>query len=245
MKKNKIYKTLLAFVILLLIGLFTFIIYFQLTLHFDEEVSQRLTEDVIVINDIVVSMYLIKYDSGYIAIDTGYFDCFIKRGLEYNNISTDDIKYVLLTHSDADHVNNVHLFNKAKIYFPLNEKKMLDNKKQRFAFLSFYTNKIEMEKFTFTEDHDELILGNKKVQCISLPGHTEGSMGYFIDNKYLFTGDAFRLKNGKISLPFRKYFVTDQEAMLKSIDKVSKLDSVKYIFTAHSGFTADFNFAVK
>jgi glyoxylase-like metal-dependent hydrolase (beta-lactamase superfamily II) len=70
-------------------------------------------------------------------------------------------------------------------------------------------------------------------------------MGYFIDNKYLFTGDAFRLKNGKISLPFRKYFVTDQEAMLKSIDKVSKLDSVKYIFTAHSGFTADFNFAVK
>ncbi len=33
---------------------------------------------------------------------------------------------------------------------------------------------------------------------ISMAGLTVGSMGYLVDNKYLFSGDAFRLKNGRL-----------------------------------------------
>lgn len=190
-------------------------------------------------------MYLVKSDSGYIAIDTGYFESFVRRGLEYNNITTEEIKYLLITHSDADHVNNINLFNRAKIFFPSEEKGMLDHKSQRFTFLPFYKNNIDMNGFLLTKDYDEIKIGGRKIKCISLPGHTDGSMGYLVDNKYLFTGDALRLKNGKIAIPFRKYFVSDKNAMLESINKVANLDSVEFIFTAHSGFTADFNFAVE
>lgn len=213
-------------------------------LHFDEQVSERITEDVIALNDLIVRMYLIKIDSGYIAIDTGYFESFLKKGLEYNNISFNEIKYVFLTHSDADHVNNLKLFKNAKIFFSEKEKKMLDNRKQRFTFLPFYTNEFNVNKFSLLNDGDEIKIANRKIKCISLPGHTDGSIGYIIDNKYLFSGDAFRIKNGRIDLPFKKQFVMDINEMKSSLKKVASLDSIRFIFSSHSGFTADFKFAV-
>jgi hypothetical protein len=69
-------------------------------------------------------------------------------------------------------------------------------------------------------------------------------MGYIIDGRYLFSGDAFRIKNGKITVPNLKPFVMDLNEMKKSIEKVCKLKGVQYIFTSHSGFTADFSFAI-
>ena len=213
-------------------------------LNYEERLTERLTDDVIVINDLLSSMYLVRVDSTYLAIDTGFFDSFLERGLEYNNILPDEIKYIFLTHSDADHVNNIKLFKSAKVFFPKEEKEMLDNKRQRFTFLPFYSNEIDLANYNLIQEGDSVMLGNRKIKFISLPGHTKGSMGFIVDDKYLFSGDAFRLKNGKISVPFRKYFVTSENKMLETIHKVSKLDSIKYIFTAHSGFTADFQFAI-
>ena len=69
-------------------------------------------------------------------------------------------------------------------------------------------------------------------------------MGYIINDKYLFSGDAFRIRNGKIAVPHMKLHIMDLNEMKKSIEKVSKLKGVKYIFTSHSGFTADFSFAI-
>lgn len=244
MKIKKIFfGILIGLITLLIISTISFSIYFYLMLNYDEQVSERITEDVIVINDLFVSMYLVKTDSGFIAIDTGFFESFIEKGLEYNQISSKEIKYVLLTHSDADHVNNLKIFKNAKVFFPFKEKIMLDHKRQRFTFLPFYSNGFDIKKYTLVDDGAELLLANKYVKCISLPGHTEGSMGFIIDDKYLFSGDAFRIKNGKLAVPFKKQFVMNEVDIRKSIIKVSKFQSLKYIFTSHSGFTADFNFA--
>lgn len=244
----KISKTLkaISIVILILIAVsaISFYTYFYLILNFDEQITEHYTKDVVVINDLFVSMYLVKTDSGYIAIDTGFFNSYIGKGLEYNNISKVDVKYILLTHSDADHVNGINLFKNARIFFPFEEKKMLDHKKQRFTFLPFYSNGLDVKKYSLVKDGEELNLFGKKINCISLPGHTDGAMGYIIDNKYLFSGDAFRIKNGKLKAPFKKQFVMDLNKMEESLKKVALLDSIKYIFSAHSGFTADFNFAI-
>lgn len=245
MKFSKSIKIIsIVVVILLVISAFSFTTYFYLMLNYDEQITERLTEDVIVVNDLFVSMYLIKADSGYIAIDTGFINSYIEKGLKYNNISKADVKYILLTHSDADHVNGIKLFNNAKILFPAAEKSMLDHKKQRFTFLPFYSNGFDIKKYRLLQDGDELDLMGKKVNCVSLPGHTDGTMGYIIDNKYLFTGDAFRIKNGKLDVPLKKQFVMDLNQMRQSLKKAASLDSVKYIFSSHSGFSADFNFAV-
>lgn len=235
---------LIVILVLILVSGIAITTYFYLKLSYDEQITEHYTKDVIVINDLFVSMYLIKSDSGYIAIDTGFFNSYIEKGLEYNNISKADIKYILLTHSDADHVNGIKLFNNAKIFFPFEEYKMLDHKKQRFTFLPFYSNGLYVKKYSLVKDGEELNLMGKKIACISLPGHTDGAMGYLVDNNYLFTGDAFRIKNGKLEVPFKKQFVMDLNRMKLSLKKVAGLDSVKYIFSSHSGFTANFKFAI-
>ena len=245
MKIKKPFKIFSIIVLILItVSTISFATYFYLTLNYDEQITEHLTEDVIVINDLFVSMYLVKTDSGYIAIDTGFFSSFVEKGLEYNKISKDEIRFVLLTHSDADHVNGVKLFRNAKILFPAAEKKMLDHKKQRFTFFPFYSNGIDFNNFLLLNDGDQFKLLGKNINCFSLPGHTDGTMGFIIDDKYLFSGDAFRLKNGKIDLPYKKQFVMNLNNMRQSLKKVALLDRVKFIFSSHSGFTADFNFAV-
>ena len=219
------------------------IIYF-LYYNYNEELSVRPTDDVIVINDLFTTMYLVRTDKGYIAIDTGYNKLIIRKGLENNNIKPEDVKAVLITHSDIDHQSAGELFYKAQIYFPKEENEMIEKKIPRFSFLPFIKNSINFKSYTLVNDNDSLLIDNRKIKCISLPGHTLGSMGYIVDGKYLFSGDAFRIKSGKIALPNRKIFVMDLDKMKNSIKRVSELKGIKYIFSAHSGFTADFGFAV-
>ncbi len=52
------------------------------------------------------------------------------------------------------------------------------------------------------------------------------------------------LKMEKLDVPLKKQFVMDLNQMRQSLKKAASLDSVKYIFSSHSGFSADFNFAV-
>ena len=243
--ENKIIKRLFLIIgIMLLTGFTVLIITFYATLNFDEQITEYLTEDVIVINDFVVSIYLVKSDSGYILVDTGLFESYIEKALKYNHIPIDSVKHILITHSDIDHVNLIKYFKNAKVYFPAQEKKMLESKKQRFTFLPFYSNGFYINRFNLVSNGDGLNLAGKSIKCISLPGHTEGSMGYIFDGKYLFTGDAFRIKNGKITVPHLKWVLMDLEMMKRSLKKVTQLKDIKYIFTSHSGFTSNFNFAV-
>ena len=69
-------------------------------------------------------------------------------------------------------------------------------------------------------------------------------MCYLVDGKYLFTGDVLSLKNGKVD-EFSKYISMDTKADRKSIDRLSHLQGVEYIFTAHHGFTENFEEAFK
>lgn len=239
LKKVGLYFTLTVMIIITAL-----VARFYSMLSYNEHISENLTKDVIVINDYIVSIYLVKSDSGYIAIDTGYFESFVEEGLRYNHISKDSIKYMLITHSDPDHVSLIKIFKNAKVYFPEKEKRMLEEKKTRFSFLPFYSSGFNVNGCTFVNDGDELSLDGKSVRCISLPGHTDGSMGYIIDNKYLFVGDAFRIKNGKISEPNLKWVLMNLEQMRNSLKKVAKLENVQYIFSSNSGFTANFKFAV-
>ena len=242
--KKLISKIVFGLVSVLLFAFAVYGVVYYLYYHYNEELTVRLTKDVIVINDLISTMYLVRTDNGYIAIDAGFDKAIVKRGLEYNRIKPEDVKAVLITHSDPDHQNVGELFYKAKIYFPKEENEMIENKTPRFSFLPFIKNSNYFKNYTLVNDNDSLIIDNKKVKCVALPGHTLGSMGFIIDGKYLFSGDAFRIKNGKIALPNRRFLVMDVEKMKRSIARVSKLKGIKYIFSAHSGFTADFAFAV-
>lgn len=246
--KNKPHKILSNIVVALfslvfLAGVIYGVTYY-LYYHYNEELTVRLTDDVIVINDLISIMYLVKTDNGYIAIDTGFDKTLVKRGLEYNRIKPEEVNAILITHSDPDHQNVGELFSKAAVFFPQKENEMIEKGILRFKFLPFIKNSNYFKRYTLVIDNDSLTISNRKIKCISLPGHTLGSMGYIIDGKYLFTGDAFRIKDGKIALPNRKFLVMDIDQMKNSIEKIKKFKGIKYIFSANSGFTADFPFAI-
>jgi len=228
--------------ILLVILVYKIVCFFYCNYY--EALSIRPTKDVFIINDLFSQIFLIKTENGFIAIDTGCHETIVKRGLEYNRIKPEDVKAVFITHSDIDHQSACGVFEKAQFYFPEKEYEMIINKIPRFSYFPFYKNPIYLKNYITVNDNDSLCIDKLKVRCVSLPGHTLGSMGYIVNGKYLFSGDAFRIKNGKVAVPKLKYLIMDLAEMNKSIDKVSKLKGIKYIFTSHSGFTADYDFAV-
>ncbi len=201
------------------------------------------TGDVIIIKDSFTEMFLMRTSKGFIAIDSGFHSANIRKGLAYNNIQPEDVKAVFITHSDIDHQHAAGIFTKAQFYFPEKELEMIENKIPRLRYLPFIKNSICLKSYTTVNDDDSIWIDNLKVKCISLPGHTLGSMGYLIDDKYLFSGDAFRIKNGKITVPYLKLFVMDLNEMEKSINKICTFTGVQYIFTSHSGFTTDLSSA--
>ncbi len=209
-----------------------------------EDVPAHPASDVVIIKDMFTKIFLIRSGNGFIAIDSGYHNAVIQKGLAYNNIQPEDVKAVFITHSDIDHQNAAEVFTNAQFYFPKKEIEMIANKMPRFSCFPFIKNSVRLKHYTTVNDNDSLWIDNLKVKCISLPGHTLGSMGYIINDRYLFSGDAFRIKNGKITVPNFRFFVMDLNEMKKSIEKVFKLEGIQYIFTSQAGFTADFSYAI-
>jgi hypothetical protein len=60
-----------------------------------------------------------------------------------------------------------------------------------------------------------------------------------VDGKYLFSGDSFGLKDGKVK-PFIWFFNMDGDEHKRSIKKISQLQNIEAVFTGHHGYTNDF-----
>ncbi len=209
------------------------------TMHPSE--TKELVSNIFSVKDVFVNLYFIKDSNNYVAIDAGNDIENITKELKKVNINPDNVVAVFLTHTDQDHVAAIKLFKNAKVYLSKVEELMLQGKKHKIFFI---TNKISTKDYILLDDQQTISIGNIKVKGYLMPGHTSGSMAYLINDKYLFTGDALGLKDGKL-IPMNKFFNMDNEQSIKSIANITKIDSAEYIFTAHHGFTNDYKNAVK
>ena len=188
-----------------------------------------------------MNFYLIKQGEKYIAIDAGYNKKRVAGELEKLNVNPADVKAVLLTHSDGDHVASLELFTNAVIYLAKEEEQMINGETARFPMVH---NKISREEYNLIEDQDTFYIGDLSIKAILTPGHTPGSVSYQINDKYLFIGDLLSINDGKIGR-FNNFFNMDSEQAAVSIGKITKLPDVEYIFTGHYGFSPDYKAAVK
>ena len=197
--------------------------------------TQEIISGIYVLKTKGSNFYVIKNDAEYIAIDAGGGNKKIaKAELSKLAIEPEKITTVLLTHTDFDHISALDLFKNATIYISNQEVQMVDGSTIRmFGF----GNKLKYDYKTL-QNNEELYFGKRKVKCILTPGHTNGSMSYLIDDKYLFVGDTLSLKNGQVEL-FNSLFNMDDIAQTKSIEKLAKILTADYIFTCHYGFTDD------
>ncbi len=194
--------------------------------------SKVFNEDVVIIRDTYVNMYLLKGNEGYVAIDAGNNIKEIEKALEELGIDKKEVKNIVLTHSDMDHIKGLEIFEEASIYLPKKEEIMVNGEKARM--LGIVKNKIDRE-YDLVEEKNTIEIDGLKIYPISVPGHTPGSTAYIVDNKYLFTGDILSLDGNKVG-HFTELFNMDTEENKKNYPILREYTNYEVIFTGHHGY---------
>jgi glyoxylase-like metal-dependent hydrolase (beta-lactamase superfamily II) len=152
--------------------------------------------------------------------------------LEKNNLKLDKI---LLTHSHYDHIADVkslkeRLFSSIYVH-KLDSKNLIDPGSDEI-FSMFQIEKVVPD--FYIKENDLIKLGDITFKVIETPGHTPGGVCYLIEKeKILFTGDTlFKGSYGRVDFP-----TSNKEDMIKSLLKLSKLDSKIIAYPGHGDKT--------
>ena len=242
MKRNRKRSLLIGLVVIVLIPL-VFFSWFSLKVKSEGKTmnpnpTKVLVDSVYCIKDGISNIYLIKNGKKYIAFDAGQNLDVIESELKSLSVDPKDIETVFLTHSDLDHIAMLKLLPHAKVYLSEQEYQMVTNKKTR---LLIFSNKLPDREYTTLKDGEIINIGENKVLGILVPGHTPGSMCFVFNDRDLFTGDAFGIRNGKVEA-FNEFFTMNTEQSLESLKKIEGLRNVQYFFTGHHGFGEYFRY---
>ena len=200
----------------------------------------KVVDDIFVIGDDYVNMFIIQDSAQYIVIDCGLFPEIVVEQMKKLDIHPNEVAAVFLTHTDGDHVGALGLFDKAKLYMSKEEEQMINGKKSKILWIG---NAIPRTDYTLLEDREVIQTGNLKIEGILAPGHTNGMMAYLVNDKYLFSGDILRLKDGKIA-PIPAIYNMDTKQAVKSMEIIRHIPTAKYILTSHWGYTDDYKAAI-
>jgi len=201
----------------------------------------HIVDNIFVVKDDFANLFIIKDSTQYIVIDCGNNPAIVAEEMEKLGINPDNVVAVFLTHTDGDHVSALSLFDKAKLYMSKEEVKMINGTKSRFLW---FGNSLPRTDYILLDDREVVQIGNIKFETILVPGHTSGMTAYLVNEKYLFTGDIASLKDGKIA-PIPAFIDTETKQAVKSHEIIRNIPTAEYIFTAHWGYTDDYQTAVR
>jgi glyoxylase-like metal-dependent hydrolase (beta-lactamase superfamily II) len=201
----------------------------------------KVADNIFVVGDGYANMFIIQDSAQYIVIDCGMFPDIVAEQMKKLGINPDDVVAVFLTHTDADHVGALGLFDKAKLYMSNEEELMITGKKSKNIW---FDNSISRSDYTLLKDREAVQIGNLKFEGFLAPGHTSGMMAYLVNDKYLFSGDILSLKDGKIA-PIPAIYNMDTKQAVKSIEIIRHIPAAEYIFTSHWGYTDDYQTAIQ
>lgn len=128
-----------------------------------------------------------------------------------------EIKFILITHSHYDHIQQV------KDLFDATGATVYVHKKDSHEIKNYGIKKIK------TIDEGGMInVGKIKIKVLHTPGHTPGSVCYLADNK-LITGDTLFVGNiGRTDLPGG-----NPKAMSETLRRLKKLDENIEVWPGH------------
>ena len=201
----------------------------------------------------VANIFFYTKNGVTIMIDAGYNYARLKEKMGWLDIDPASIRHILITHQDTDHVgaletDSEQLFANAEVYIGEIENRYLTGEKRRKVFHGLY--RLPMVKMNnrrvLLKDGQVLQIGDIKIECLLVPGHTWGHMVYLVDDEYLFTGDTiwFGADGGYSCI---STLAEDNRLAVKSLEQLDKkLRDRKLkpkIITGHTGWTDDMDFA--
>jgi len=218
--------------------------------HIDPLATGAITQNVHAVQTGTANFFLIRGDSGYIAIDAGDDKTQAEEGLYKLGISPQDIVAIFLTHGDSDHIAAISLFPNAVLYLSEYEVQMIDGTTNRangrFLLLSrlmgFDVNNPVFPYEYLTLTHNEKIeIDGVLIQGILTSGHTPGSMCFLVNERYLFTGDTMSIRRNGRAASMVHLFDMDSNQARESISKIATIQA-QYIFTSHHGYSDNLDF---
>lgn len=173
-------------------------------------------------------------DEEIILIDTGMprQGKALLRELKSMDIELSDIKHILITHHDIDHIGNMALLEKAtgaKIWASDEDINYILGKKPRPGIKRLFSM-IMKAKTPGKINHypENNIIGNMKI--IPSPGHTPGHVCIIFED-VLFAGDLVRTSPEKIK-PVASFMNWNDSILRESQEEIGKLP-FKWICPAH------------
>lgn len=237
---NKIVKRVLMFVIPVVVFVLGLLVYsyFPLLTMRPAGTGPVAGGDIYAIKVNINSVYFVRTEAGYIMFDAGMDAAGLEGAMLEAGIGVDDVKWVLLTHSDYDHVAALPLFSQADIYMSEEEVKLINGLEKRSnGGGNSLPEGVDVGALKLLQDGQELMCGGTRVECVLAQGHTIGSMVYRVDGRFLFTGDAFKVSGGTAKVhPYSMNNTLSKETMgrLKGI-----MDESEFVLTAHYGIYTD------
>ena len=214
-----------------------------------------INENVACVREWIVNIFFYTKNGTTVMIDAGYNYERLREKMSWLDIAPASIQHIFITHQDTDHVgaletDSERLFSDATVYIGEVENRYLTGETRRKVFHGFY--KLPMvktdNKRVLLKDGQVLRIGDIKIECILVPGHTWGHMVYLIDEKYLFTGDTIWFgADGGYS--FISTLAEDNRLAVRSLEKLERNIRTRKqpvsVITGHTGWTDDLDFAFR
>ena len=194
-----------------------------------------------------VNSYVIKTDTGFIMIDTGFHSKRkeLEMALENIGCKPGNLNLIIITHGDLDHIGNcAFLQNKFRAKIALHRSElesvlstnMTLNRKKKPALaakllLSFFGFIYKANRFhpdIFVNDGDNLSNYGLDAVVLHMPGHSKGSIGILTADGNLFCGDLLL----NIFKPSPTDLLDDSTDLENSIKKLQNL-SFHTIYPGH------------
>jgi glyoxylase-like metal-dependent hydrolase (beta-lactamase superfamily II) len=165
--------------------------------------------------------------------------------LSRRHLGPDAVTTILITHGHPDHTGGVAMFPKAQVISLETERPLVEGRIGAKGPLTrlFPVSPTGITVTKTVADGDTLMLGPHRVRVFAVPGHTQGSAAYLVDD-VLFMGDAADTKSDGTIIGSPWVFSDSQpqdRASLVALDARLARDNVpvKVIAFAHSGLLAN------
>jgi glyoxylase-like metal-dependent hydrolase (beta-lactamase superfamily II) len=165
--------------------------------------------------------------------------------LSRRHLGPDAVTTILITHGHPDHTGGVAMFPKAQVVALEAEKALVEGRAGANGPLTrlFPVSPTGITVTRTVADGDTLILGPHRVRVFAVPGHTQGSAAYLVDD-VLFMGDAADAKSDGTVIGSPWVFSDSQpqdRASLVALDERFTRENipVKIIAFSHSGMLAN------